>query len=256
VRGLDRDEQRILVIQHIACEPPAAYEDELVERGIALERVEIDEGEPLADWRGFDAIVAMGGPMSVGDEAELPRLAEEKRLIDEAVRGGLPYWGVCLGAQLLAASLGAPVYAGDAPELGVYDDVSLTAAASADPVFAAAPSSFPSLQLHGDTFELPAGSVLLASSAAYPHQAFVWRRAYGLQFHLEVSAGLAAGWAEVPAYAASLEQTLGAGALPRLIDDISRVERPMTGLARRLFGRWLDAVVAPHASARLAAEPS
>ena len=63
-------------------------------------------------WRGFDAIVAMGGPMSVNDDAELPWLTAEKRLIGEAVRAGVPYFGACLGVQLLAASLGARVYAG------------------------------------------------------------------------------------------------------------------------------------------------
>ena len=63
---------RVLVLQHIACEPPGAYEDVLRERGIELERVELDEGEPLPDWREFDAIVAMGGPMSANDDATLP----------------------------------------------------------------------------------------------------------------------------------------------------------------------------------------
>jgi GMP synthase (glutamine-hydrolysing) len=234
--------RRVLVIQHIACEPPAAYEDELVERGIALERVEIDQGQPLPDWRDFEAIVAMGGPMSVNDDHRLPWLSEEKRVIGEAVRAGLPYWGVCLGAQLLAASLGAAVYQGDAPEVGMHDVV-LTDSAAEDPVFAHAPAAFTTLQWHSDTFELPEGSVLLASSPAYPHQAFTWKRAYGLQFHLEVSSELAAEWGEVPAYATALDQILGPGALDRLVEDVAQVERPMGGLARMLFGRWLDGVV-------------
>ena len=88
------------------------FEDVLLERDAELHRVELDEGESVPDWRGFDAIVAMGGPMSVNDDAELPWLADEKRVIGEAVRGGKPYWGVCLGVQLLAASLGARVYPG------------------------------------------------------------------------------------------------------------------------------------------------
>lgn len=241
-RGL---QPQILVIQHIACEPPAAYEDELLERGLALERVEIDEGERLPDWRGFDAIIAMGGPMSVNDEAEQPWLSEEKRLIGEAVRAGLPYWGVCLGAQLLAASLGAAVHTGDAPEVGLYDDVLLTASAKTDPVFAHVPASLTTLQWHSDTFGLPEGAVLLASSPAYRHQAFAWNRAYALQFHLEVSSQLAAEWADVPAYATSLEQLLGPGAVSRLVDDVARVEQPMGRLARQLLGRWVDAVVEP-----------
>ena len=80
-----------LVLQHIACEPPGVFEDVLCERGAAIHRVELDEDDTLPDWRGFDAIVAMGGPMSVNDDAELPWLTEEKRAIGEAVRAGTPY---------------------------------------------------------------------------------------------------------------------------------------------------------------------
>jgi GMP synthase (glutamine-hydrolysing) len=94
---------RTLVLQHIACEPPGVYEDVLVDRGASIHRVELDEGEPLPDWRDFDLIVAMGGPMSVNDEREHPWLVDEKRLIREAVSAGTGYWGACLGVQLLAA---------------------------------------------------------------------------------------------------------------------------------------------------------
>ena len=113
---------------------PGVFEDVLHERDAELHRVELDEGESLPDWRAFDAIVAMGGPMSVNDEAELPWLADEKRVIGEAVRGGKPYWGVCLGVQLLAASLGARVYPGPQPEVGLLP-VELTDEGRADPVF-------------------------------------------------------------------------------------------------------------------------
>lgn len=78
-----------LVLQHIACEPPGVYEDVLLERGARIHRVELDEGDPLPDWRDFDAIVAMGGPMSVNEE--LPWLRAEKALIAESVRAGLPF---------------------------------------------------------------------------------------------------------------------------------------------------------------------
>ena len=235
---------RLLVIQHISCEPPAAYEDELLSRGLSLARVEIDEGQPLPDWRDFDGIIAMGGPMGANDDEQLPWLGEEKVAIGESVRAGLPYWGVCLGAQLLAASLGARVYTGDAPEVGVLDDLSLTPEAREDPVFADAPATFPALQWHGDSFDLPDGATLLASSPAYQNQAFVFKNAYALQFHVEVPPGLATEWGEVPEYATSLERILGRGALPRLVDEIERESDRMLGLARSLMGRWLDHFVA------------
>ncbi len=233
---------RALVLQHIACEPPGVFEDVLRERGAELHRVELDEGEPLPDWRGFDAIVAMGGPMSATDDAELPWLTAEKELIGEAVRAGVPFWGVCLGVQLLAASLGARVYPGPEPEVGLLP-VTFTAEARDDPVFSAAPDDLVTLQWHGDTFDLPTGAVRLAGSPAYPNQAFRVQRGYGVQFHLEVSAEMAREWAEVPEYVSSLERTLGRDGAPTFLTAIEKRADEMRGAGRVLFERWLDRVV-------------
>jgi GMP synthase (glutamine-hydrolysing) len=127
-------------------------------------------------------------------------------------------------------------------------DVELTPAAAEDPVFCALPPVFPSLQWHGDTFDLPPGATLLASSPAYRSQAFVVGRAYGLQFHLEVTPALAADWGEVPAYAKSLTAVRGEGALDALIADVDRRAPKMVPLARGLFGRWLEHAVRVPAS--------
>jgi len=233
----------VLVLQHIACEPPGVFEDVLHERGADLHRVELDEGEPLPDWREFDAIVAMGGPMSVNDEATLPWLAEEKRSIGEAVRAGTPFWGVCLGVQLLAASLGARVYPGPEPEVGLLP-VELTAEGKTDPVFAGLESGLATLQWHGDTFDLPEGAVRLARSPAYENQAFRFERAYGVQFHLEISAEMAREWADLPEYVASLERTLGAAGAPAFLAAIEERAAEMRAAGRVLFERWLDGVAA------------
>jgi GMP synthase (glutamine-hydrolysing) len=233
-----------LALQHIACEPPGAYEDELLARGYALERVEVDEGERLPDWRDFTGLIVMGGPMGAYEEDRLPWIGEEKAFIADAVGAGLPMWGACLGAQLLASSLGAHVAPGPRAEVGVLD-VQRTPEGAADPVFAVLPDEFPALQWHTDTWELPDGAVRLARSDAYPQQAFTYKRAYAVQFHLEVSVALATEWGEVPAYAESLEAILGPGALPRLIDEVAGREAEMTDHARRLFGAWIDHVAAP-----------
>ena len=231
----------LLVLQHIACEPPAAYEDELTERGLELMRVELHRRDPLPDWRDFAGTVVMGGPMGAYEHDAHPWLRAEKAL-REAIDGGHPVWGVCLGAQLVAAALGPDVHPGPDPEVGLLE-VELAPGAAADPVFGGLPERFITLQWHGDTFDLPPGATLLAGSAAYPHQAFVSDRAYGLQFHLEVPPGLAAEWAEVPAYADSLERIMGRGAMPRLIERLEQHAPGMLPLARRLFGRWLELVV-------------
>jgi GMP synthase-like glutamine amidotransferase len=234
---------RVLVLQHIACEPPGVFEDVLRERGAELLRVQLDEGERLPERQRFDAIVAMGGPMSATDDAELPWLTEEKRLIADSVRAGAPYWGVCLGVQLLAASLGAPVYRGPEPEVGLLPVV-LTDEALEDPVFSDAPRELVTVQWHGDTFDLPEGAVRLAASPAYPNQAFRYANAYGVQFHLEISREMAEEWAVVPAYAESLARTLGADAADDFVRRIGDQADGMRAQGRALFERWLDRVVA------------
>ncbi len=234
---------KALVLQHIACEPPGVFEDVLRERGAEFHRVELDEGEPLPDWRGFDAIVAMGGPMSATDDETAPWLAAEKQLIAEAVQADRPFWGVCLGVQLLAASLGARIYPGPAPEVGILP-VTLTLDGLTDPVFAGLPREVLTLQWHGDTFDLPHDAVRLAGSPAYPNQAFRVRRAYGVQFHLEVSAEMAREWAQVPEYVSSLERTLGSERAPAFLSAIEERADEMRVLGRGLFERWLDRVVA------------
>lgn len=231
---------RVLVLQHISCEPPAAYEDVLRDAGVDIHRVELDEGEPCPrDWNAYDGIIAMGGPMSANDEKQLPWLADEKRLIGSAVRADVPYWGVCLGSQLLAASLGEKVYRGPIPEVGVLG-VNLTAEARDDPVFRRASEALLTLQWHNDTFDLPAKSVLLASSPLYKAQAFRWGVvAYGLQFHLEVSPDLARSWAKVPAYARDLDAVLGPDSLPKLVSKLDEAGHRMNNIAREMFKEWL-----------------
>ena len=241
----------VLVLQHIACEPPGVSEDVLVERGARIMRVELDEGDPLPAPGTFDAVVAMGGPMSVNDEAALPWLRDEKRLVAEAVRAGVPYFGVCLGVQLLAASLGARVYPGPEPEVGLLP-VELTAAGRDDPLLGSLPTDLVTLQWHGDTFDLPEGATLLASSPAYENQAFRVQRAYGVQFHLEISNEMAREWADVPEYAASLDRTLGRGAAGPFLRSIEERTSEMRAAGRVLFERFLDLVAAPAGTMSLA----
>jgi GMP synthase-like glutamine amidotransferase len=180
----------------------------------------------------------MGGAMGAYEEDSHPWLGPEKRLIAEAVAAGRPFWGVCLGAQLLAAALGARVEPGPSPEIGLQT-VTLTGAAHADPVFAPAPRSFKALQWHGDTYSLPEGAIRLAGSARYEQQAFALGPAYGLQFHLEVDGPLAESWMEIPAYVDELEQLGGPGAPARMLAQVRAAEADTVPLARSLFARWL-----------------
>jgi GMP synthase-like glutamine amidotransferase len=212
----------------------------LTERGITIDTIELDEGGELPDWRAVDLVLAMGGPMSVHDEAEHPWLAEEKQWITAAVLAGVPYLGVCLGAQLLATSLGAPVQTGQTPEVGVLP-VAATAAADGDPVLGVLGEQFPALQWHGDTFGIPAGAVHLARSQAYPHQAFRFgETAYAIQFHVEVTSAMLAEWRHVPAYQESAEAVLGASGFEILAAGFAAARASMARSASLMFAGWLD----------------
>lgn len=176
--------------------------------------------------------------MSVLDRSRLPWLRAEEDLITKAVSGGKPYWGVCLGAQLLASSLDAAVYRGPRPEVGMTA-IELCSSTSRDHVFVGLPASFSALEWHEDSFELPDGAVLLAHSAAYRHQAFRWGvHAYGLQFHLELSLNHVSQWKRHPGFNPLLgDLELGP---PELLAGVRANQTRMRHLSRTLFRRWLE----------------
>jgi GMP synthase-like glutamine amidotransferase len=231
---------RLLVLQHIGCEHPGVFSEVMHERGVEAVAVELDRGEPLPGRDEFDAVLAMGGPMGAGDEPDHPWLRAEKELIAETVEAGVPFLGVCLGVQLLAAALGAPVYAAERAEVGLLE-VELTGDGREDPLFAGFDERFVSLQWHGDTFELPPGAVRLARSPLAENQAFrVGERAYGVQFHLEVTGEMAREWGEVPAYRSSLAETLGEERGAEFLAAVEARGEELHPGASRLFANWLD----------------
>src|SRR5262249_25684356 len=182
------DVLRAVALEHWHSDAFTVYGEVLDERRILIDRVLVPEAEKLPDWRDYDLIVAMGGPMRVNEEVEHPWLVWEKGFIQEAVEAGVPYFGVCFGAQLLASSLEAEVYRGPAPELGL-NPIFLTEAARRDPVFRGFPRDLEVFEWHEDAFELPQGAVCLARSPRYANQALrVGRVAYAIQCHLEKSA--------------------------------------------------------------------
>ena len=237
-------DQTILVLQHVECEPPAVYEDILRSRHFELERIQLGNGEALPRGTDFAAAIVMGGPMSVNDAAAHPWLSDEIDYITEFVELGKPLWGVCLGAQLLAAALGEKVWAGAKPEVGM-SRVQLTKAAELDEVFGGLPSQFEVFQWHGDTYGLPPGATNLVTSEWYENQAFRWNRAFGIQFHVEVTEELAAEWAAIPAYEAALEAIHGAGAAQEVLGDLARNVEGNSAIASTIFNAWLDSCVEP-----------
>lgn len=235
-------EADILVIQHVRCEPPATYEDVLTDYGLTLHRVLIDEGEALPDLHRFAAMIVMGGPMGALDDHAFPWLKSERAYISEAIALGMPYWGVCLGAQLLAASLGADVYAGPVPEVG-KGSVRLSPGALNDPVFGNLAADFSVFQWHADTFDLPTDARRLASSEQFANQAFAVDSAYGVQFHVEVGPELAIQWSEIPAYREALDQIYGGDGMEAVIADLADLADDIRQVAVTIFSAWLDTFV-------------
>lgn len=151
-------------------------------------------GEKLPEVMHISALIVMGGAMGANDDHTHPFLADLKALVREVVMAEIPYLGICLGGQLLAAALGAKVVANRWEELGTLS-VSLTEEGREDRLFAGIPAQFTTFQWHHDSFDIPAGGVLLAKSSACPHQAFrVGDCAWGVQFHPEVTDGIIRAW--------------------------------------------------------------
>jgi GMP synthase-like glutamine amidotransferase len=185
----------VYVIQSDADVPPGLVADALEVLAVDWRLVRLDRGEPLSSEAEPDALIVLGGTMSVHDEVAVPFLKGLKRYIRECLERGIPFLGICLGGQLLSATLGAAVVRDRWGELGSCM-VSLTEAGRSDRLFRGLPPGLKTFQWHRDSFDLPAGAVLLASTATCPHQAFrVGDNAWGLQFHPEVTADIIASWA-------------------------------------------------------------
>jgi GMP synthase-like glutamine amidotransferase len=235
---------RVVVFQHLACEHPGIWREFLREDGADVLTVELDAGDAIPSLDESDALLVFGGPMNVDEHHRFPWLAPETAAIRDAALGGLPVFGVCLGAQLLARALGARVTKNPEPEVGLLP-VQLTNAGASDPLFAGWPHQAPVVQWHSDTFALPAGATLLATSAACRHQAFRYgSRAYGLQFHPEVTADMVAEWADVPEYADAMRRMRGAaegGPFARVPSEAAQLALR----ARRLYSNFTALIGRP-----------
>ena len=192
------------VLMHVELEGPARLGDLLQEAGWALTPYRLFAGAAVPDCIPVgDLLVVMGGPMGVGDleDPRFPFLKPEVALIRSCLANRTPVIGICLGSQLIAHSAGAAVYpltVGEPPirhrEVG-WGALHLTAHPEDEPVLAGLHPSEIVLHWHGDTFDLPQGATLLASTLACPHQFFrIGRHAWGLQFHVEITPSLVPQW--------------------------------------------------------------
>jgi len=224
--------RRVLAFRHVPFEGAGHIETVLQERGIPLEYVDLyRDGAAAPDASQAAGLIFLGGPMSVNDG--LPYLKREMDLIAEAAGRGQPVLGVCLGAQMIAKASGAKVYCNPVKELGWFD-IHLTEAGAADPLLSGANRTETVFQLHGETFDLPAGAAWLAYSEKCRHQAFrLGNSTWGLQFHLEVTPEMVADWCVAD------ENCQDMCELAVLPDPRFNADR-LAALARMIFGKWVD----------------
>lgn len=200
----------LLVIQHVSHERLGTFEEFFTRTGCAI--LPLNSYDARAKWPELSAvqgIVVMGGPQSVYEQTKYPFLAKELALLREALTANLPILGVCLGAQLLAAALGAKVTKNPRKEIGWYP---LMREPGADhdllcELFGQTETVF---QWHGDTFALPNGATRLFSSPLCQEQGFRYRdNVYGLQFHVEVTEAMIRAWMQTPANKVELSSLRG-----------------------------------------------
>jgi len=221
---------RVLVVRHDESVPPGRLTRTLDGFG---HEVRLDLGESLPDPSEWDGIVVLGGPLGAYDVDRFSFLEDEKRFLRAAVDRSIPVLGICLGCQLLADALGGSAYL--APQIEAhFAPCEMSAEGAADPV--ARHLAGPVLSLHQDSWVLPPGATLLASSERYP-QAFRMGSALGIQPHPEAGPGLAEAWIDH----LGRDRLTATGVDPdALLADMRAGEDAADGLADALFGDWLS----------------
>ncbi len=233
--------RKLLVLQHVQSEPLGVLDPLLRAAGFRIRYVNFAR-DPFTqvDVSRYAGLVVLGGPMNVDQVDSYPHLLHEIEVIRAALSREIPMLGICLGAQLLAAALGAHVHPSPVREIGWYS-LTLAPEAAADPLFQHLDSSAPVFQWHAYTFTEPQDAVLLASTANCANQAFRYRDfAYGLQFHLEVDGALISRWLQHSQLRHELEPLGGDGHARTVEEQTNRYLERSQVQAAALFSAFIQ----------------
>ncbi len=177
---------KVLAIVHQSDAGPGVFAEEIATAGLELDIWHAPDAEPPTEIGGYGAVISFGGDAHPDQDAERPWLVRERAILKQALASGVPVLGVCLGAELLAQASGAAVRRASRPEIG-FHPVELTSAAARDPLLGQLPRRFEALSWHSYQCELPVQGTALARSAAGIQAFRVGPRAWGIQFHAEVT---------------------------------------------------------------------
>jgi GMP synthase (glutamine-hydrolysing) len=221
--------EEVLVFQHDPFEDLGVFAEVLEKQGTTYRVIRLFHGETPADDRErMKALIVLGGPMSSQDEESYPFLRWEKRIIRAAIDEAVPVLGICLGAQLIAATLGSAIYQGRVKEIG-WSSISMTPHGQVDSLLGYLPENATVFQWHGDGFDLPCGAIRLASSSNYENQAFsLGKTIYGLQFHLEVTPRMIERWMD--------ERSRDLAQAPYVVADKIRADTQSYALTLKYYG--------------------
>ena len=224
-----------LVVRHLAFEDLGHFAPVLADKGYSISYFDVGlDAFDAAEFAAAGLLIVLGGPIGVYEEDKYPFLTQEIELIRARLAAKRPTLGICLGAQLMARALGARVYPGPAKEIG-FSPLTLTDAgrASCLSVF----EGKPVLHWHGDTFDLPAGATLLASTEICTQQAFsLGRNAIGFQFHPEAGAVGFERWL----IGHTCELAAAGKSIPALRADYERLAPQLATPAEACLRRWLS----------------
>ncbi|MBK8066358.1 MAG: gamma-glutamyl-gamma-aminobutyrate hydrolase family protein [Rhodanobacteraceae bacterium] len=237
---------RLLVFQHVAAEPLGTLDPLIRARGHRIRFVNFErDPDAQPEVERYRGLVVLGGPMNVEDRQHRAHLLTELRAIERALRLGRPVFGICLGAQLLAHVLGAPVRRHVQPEIGWYQ-LHSTDLGRSDPVFSPLGEAHPVFQWHSYTFDLPSGAQQLARTQSCEQQAFRYgESAYGVQFHPEVDQALIERWLANAAYCRELECAGLPHDVATIREHTAAHAESLRARAEPLFNRFLDLVGRP-----------
>ncbi len=231
---------KIYVLQHHPVENLGTIADALEGAALAWQYVRVHDGQPVpASMKGAGGLIVMGGPMGVDQTDRHPWLCDEMRLIEDAMKSNLPVLGVCLGAQILAAALGAKVDRNpNGKEIGWYP-IRLDDSAKDDRLMRDLPATMTPFHWHGDIFDLPPGAVSLASSEKTPCQAFRHGdKAYGFQFHFELTREGVSAMADAFAKELNRENI----AADRMIAQTTEFTASLEKISDTVFSRWASPI--------------
>ena len=235
--------KRALVFQHMDHDHPGRFLDYFAEDAIIPEPVRLFEGQAIPSLADYDFLFVLGGAQDTWQEDQHPWLAAEKQAIREwVVERAKPYFGVCLGHQLLATALGGEVAPAAAGEVGVFD-VHLTEDARSHRLTKGLAPAHKVMQWHmAEVTRVPEQARVLASSALTAVQAMaVGEHAMSTQFHCEFTPQTVAGWSSLPNYVASLEKHLGEGAYPRLVKQSYPLMPEMARMTKHIYDNLVTA---------------